>query len=56
VLKRYFRLNHMQAQGARATYRLAIEVCLAVLLVAKLADSLGRPELIHVRSRVLAPC
>jgi hypothetical protein len=56
VLKRYFRLNHLQAQGAHAAYRHAFEVCLAVLLVAWLADSLGRPDLLHARSRLLAPC
>ncbi|MEW6580902.1 MAG: transposase [Chloroflexota bacterium] len=56
VLKRYFRLNHLQAPGARAAYHHAFEVCLAVLLVAWLADSLGRPDLIHARSRILTPC
>lgn len=56
VLKRYFRLNQLQAQGAHAAYRHAFEVCLAVLLVAWLADTLGRPDLLHARSRLLAPC
>ena len=56
VLKRYFGLNRLQAQGARPAYRHAFEVCLAVLVVAWLADTLGRPDLLHARSRILAPC
>jgi hypothetical protein len=56
VLKRYFRLNQLQAQGPHAAYRHAFEVCLAVMLVAWLADTLGRPDLLHARSRLLAPC
>jgi len=56
LLKRYFRLNHLQAQGLYPAYRHAFEVCLAVLLVAWLADHLGRPDLLHARSRLLAPC
>ena len=56
VLKRYYRLNQLQRTGAWAAYRHACEVCFAVLLVAWLADHLGRPDLIHARSRLLAPC
>lgn len=56
VLKRYYRLNKLQRTGFWAAYRHACEVCFAVLLVAWLADHLGRPDLIHSRSRLLAPC
>lgn len=56
VLKRYFRLNALGTQGLAHTYRHAFEVCFAVLLVAWLADHLGRPDLSHSRSRILAPC
>ena len=56
VLKRYFRLNKLQGSGLWPAYRHAFEVCFAVLLVAWLADFLGRPDLIHARSRILAPC
>jgi hypothetical protein len=56
LLKRYFRLNAFQAQGLALAYRHAFEVCLAVLLVAWLADYLDRPDLLHARSRLLAPC
>jgi hypothetical protein len=56
VLKRYFRLNALQTQGLHLAYRHAFEVCLAVLLVALMADYLDRPDLLHARSRLLAPC
>jgi len=56
VLKRYFRLNALQAQGIYPAYRSAFEVCFAVLLVALMADHLDRPDLLHARSRLLAPC
>ena len=56
VLKRYFRLNHLQGQGSGRAYQHAFEVLIAVLLVAWLADHLGRPDLAHARSRILAPC
>lgn len=56
VLKRYYRLNKLQRSGLWAAYRHACEVCFAVLLVAWLADHLGRPDLIHAQSRLLAPC
>ncbi len=56
VLKRYHRLNELQRMGLWAAYRHACEVCFAVLLIAWLADHLGRPDLIHARSRLLAPC
>ena len=56
VLKRYFRLNALQTQGLALAYRHAFEVCLAVLLVAWMADHANRPDLLHARSRLLAPC
>jgi hypothetical protein len=56
VLKRYYRLNQLQRIGLWAAYRHVAEVCFAVLLVAWLADHVGRPDLIHARSRLLAPC
>ncbi len=56
VLKRYYRLNDLQRMGLWAAYRHACEVCFAVLLITWLADHLGRPGLIHARSRLLAPC
>lgn len=56
VLKRYYRFNDSQRLGLWAAYRHACEVCFAVLLVAWLADHVGRPDLIHSRSRLLAPC
>ena len=56
VLKRYFRLNDLRTQGAALAFRHALEACCAVLLVAWLADVLGRPDLMHSRSRLLAPC
>lgn len=56
VLKRYYRLNDLQRMGLWAAYRHACEVCFAVLLIAWLAEHLGRPDLIHARSRLLAPC
>ena len=56
VLKRYYRLNDLHSMGLRAAYRHAFEVCLGVLLVACLAHHVGRPDLIHARSRLLAPC
>lgn len=56
VLKRYFRLNRLQVQGLRRAYQHAFEVVIAALLVAWLADHVGRPDLAHARSRLLAPC
>jgi hypothetical protein len=56
LLKRYFRLNDLRTQGFRRAYRHALESACAVLLVAWLADTLGRPDLMHSRSRLLAPC
>lgn len=56
LLKHYYRLNHLQTMGLWAAYRHAAEVCFAVLLTAWLADHLGRPDLSHARSRLLAPC
>jgi hypothetical protein len=56
VLKRYYRLNDLHTQGPHLAYRHAFEVCFAVLLIAWLADHLNRPDLMHSRSRLLAPC
>jgi len=56
VLKRYFRLNHLQTSGLFKAYQHAFEVCFAVLLVAWLADHYQRPDLSLSQSRLLAPC
>lgn len=56
LLKHYFRLNVLRTQGLRLAYRHAFEVALSVLLVAWLAVHVGRPDLLHARSRLLAPC
>lgn len=56
LLKRYFRLGQHQGRGLSLAYRHAFEVCIASLLVAWLADHLGRRDLMHARSRLLAPC
>jgi hypothetical protein len=56
VLKRYYRLNDLHRTGLWQAYRHACEVCFSVLLVAWLAHHLNRPDLIHSRSRLLAPC
>jgi hypothetical protein len=56
LLKRSFRLNHRQGQGLWRAYPHTFEVMLAVLRVAQLADHVGRPDLAHARSRLLAPC
>jgi hypothetical protein len=56
VLKRYFGLNSLRTQGYTLAFRHALEICCSVLLLAWLADSLGRPDLSHARSRLLAPC
>lgn len=56
LLKLHYRLNHLQRMGLWTAYRHAAEVCFAILLIAWLADYLARPDLIHARSRLLAPC
>ncbi len=56
VLKQYYRLNRLQRTGFWKAYVHACELCFAVLVVAWLADLVGRPDLIHARSRLLAPC
>lgn len=56
VLKRYYRLNELCRTGLWQAYRHACEVCFSVLLVAWLAHHVHRPDLIHSRSRLLAPC
>lgn len=56
VLKRYFGLNDLRTQGDTRAFRHALEICCSILLIAWLADSLGRPDLSHARSRLLAPC
>ena len=56
LLKRHYRLNQLQRTGLWVAYRHVCEVCFALLLVAWLADHVGRPDLIHARSRLLAPC
>lgn len=56
VLKRYFGLNTLRTQSYILAFRHALEICCSVLLVAWLANTLGRPDLSHARSRLLAPC
>lgn len=56
LLKRYFRLQCSQRTGYWNAYRHAFEVCFGLLLVAWLAHHLGRTDLMHARSRILAPC
>ena len=56
VLKRYYRLNNLSCSSLWHAYRHAFEICFAVLLTAWLAHDLGRPDLAHARSRLLAPC
>lgn len=56
VMKRYYRLNDMRRTGLWNAYRHACEVCFSLLLVAWLAHHVNRPDLIHSRSRLLAPC
>jgi len=56
VLKRYYRLNELTINGLWPVYRHALESCFAVLLIALLAHELDRPELMHLKSRMIAPC
>jgi hypothetical protein len=56
ILKRYYRLNDLHRTGLWQAYRHTAEVYFALLLVAWLAHHLNRPDLIHSRSRLLAPC
>jgi len=55
VLKRYYPLNQLQGSGLWFAYHHAFEVCFAVLLIAWLAHHLSRSDLMHSRSRILAP-
>jgi len=56
LLKRYYGLNDVQVIGLCKVWRHTFEVCIAVLTVAWLAVDIGRPELMHSKSRLLAPC
>lgn len=56
LLKHHFGLNALRTQGSSLAFRHALEICCTVLLVAWLADALSRPDLLHSRSRLLAPC
>lgn len=56
LLKRYYGLNDVQVLGLYKVWRHTFEVCIAVLTVAWLAVDLGRPDLMHSKSRLLAPC
>jgi len=42
--------------GLYKVWRHAFEVCIAVLTVAWLAADIGRPDLMHSKARLLAPC
>jgi len=53
-LKRYYGLADFQVKGWSAVYRYALQVHIAMLLVALVAARLGRPDLTTSRSRVLA--
>ncbi|RMG91123.1 MAG: IS4/IS5 family transposase, partial [Chloroflexi bacterium] len=55
-LKQYYRLNDLRRTGLWHAYRHVSEVCFSVLLVAWLAHHVNRPDLMHSRSRLLAPC
>ena len=56
LLKRYFGLNEWQLLGLKNAWRHTFETCFAVLIVAWLAVEIGRPDLMHSKSRLLAPC
>jgi len=56
MLKRYFGLNDLHEIGLQLAYRHAFEVCFSVLLVAWCAHHFERPDLVHAKSRLLAPC
>lgn len=56
LLKRYYGLNNVQVMGLQKVWRHTFEVCIAVLIVAWLATELGRPDLMHSKARLLAPC
>ncbi len=56
LLKRYFALNDVHAFGLYKVWQHTFEVCIAVLIVAWLATEIGRPDLMHSKSRLLAPC
>lgn len=56
LLKRYYGLNDLQVVGLYKVWRHTFEVCIAVLTVAWLAVDIGRPDLMHSKARLLAPC
>lgn len=56
LLKRYFGLNDIHVFGLYKVWQHTFEVCIAVLIVAWLATEIGRPDLMHSKSRLLAPC
>jgi hypothetical protein len=56
LLKRYYGLNDVQVIGLQKVWRHTFEVCIAVLIVAWLATEVGRPDLMHSKARLLAPC
>ncbi len=56
LLKRYYGLNDVQVIGLYKVWQHTFEICFAVLVVAWLAVDIGRPDLMHSKSRLLAPC
>jgi len=56
LLKRYYGLNDFQVMGLAKVWRHTLFVCIAVLIVAWTAVTVGRPDLMHSPSRLLAPC
>jgi len=56
LLKRYYGLNDVQVLGLQKVWRHTFEVCIAVLVVAWLAVEVGRPDLMHSKAQLLAPC
>lgn len=56
LLKRYYGLNDVQVLGLYKVWRHTFETCIVVLIVAWLSIVLGRPDLMHSKSRLLAPC
>lgn len=56
LLKRYYGLNDVQVLGLQKVWRHTFEGSIAVLVVAWLAVEVGRPDLMHSKARLLAPC
>lgn len=56
LLKRYFGLNELHGCGLYKVWQHTFEICIAMLTVAWLAVEIGHPDLMHSKSRLLAPC